>query len=57
MSLKLLLLIYLKETIAFYFKYIGNPNFSGQKEKDKKQNRMVNSETYILGTKDRHLPQ
>ena len=35
---------------------LANPALVVKKKRTKKQNRMVNGETYILGIEDRHLP-
>ena len=40
----------------FISNILANPTLVVKKEKDKKQNKMVNGETGILGTEDRDLP-
>ena len=40
----------------FISNILANPALVVKKQKDKKQNKMVNGETYMLGTEDRDLP-
>ena len=49
----------LKKTIAFYFKYIGKPSFSGQKEKDKNKTEwwMVRRTFWVQRTDTSHTKQ
>ena len=49
----------LKKTIAFYFKYIGKPSFSGQKEKDKNKTEwwLVRRTFWVQRTDTSHTKQ